>query len=234
MFNVAGFLTLIAATNYHPDQIPARAYWYGFLQFKDQVKAAATIGLFAVICSFMALAFPVMAIPAFWLYAVNSSLRCIAEYHKKRNPPINDPHFSSTKQKSSFYYSVCTATLSVVSATAMTIMILVPPAFTVTLVIACLICTALVITASYFWVNSTYGKHVADTELIEETYFKAGSKLALSPENRRERRPELEETAVYQPIFQKSASSSNIAPRADEEEPAADESEQSTAQIRSA
>lgn|GEM_PF-5967409 len=181
LFNCCGYLVLMVASHFYPDQDAATEAWYGFQQFKEQIKTAAAIGLTAMICGFVALAVPVMIIPSFWLYALHSTLRCVAEYHKKCNPPVNDEHFSSTRQARNFQYSLFTSALNIFAAIAATLAFFIPAIAFPTLVTAGFVCSLMVIWATYCWLDSTFGTHLPDIPLRMSSNKRMNIQLSASP-----------------------------------------------------
>jgi hypothetical protein len=162
------------ANLFYPDHKKRQEKWYGFAQFKEQLMYSSIIGFVATLLSVGAIFCPPLILPAVWLYLIGGIFWNIGEYHKFKNPPLDDLNFSSAKQNAYFSYSITATSMSFVAALATTIIYFFPPITIPVLVISALLSTALGALALEYWSSFTFGGHKPTpiyTNSVEMTQF---------------------------------------------------------------
>ena len=170
-----GYVLWYVATLFYPDYPRKHDEWYGFAEFKDQCQIAALIG---IVASILCLLFPILILPTALLYAGSNASWCIAEYHKKENPPLDDEDYSSAKQALYFIYTALITSSSIVAVVAATVALLFPPIAFVVLTAATVIGIALSVIALYFWGQCTFGNFAPDK--VSHSYNKLSDQLNFS------------------------------------------------------
>lgn len=160
-----GYLTWFIAARFYPDHLRKDEAWYGFTQFKDQFQLAALIGIIATIATIACFVYPALIIPAAWLYAVSNTLWCIAEYHKKNNPPFYEEDFSTKKQIDYFRYALLLTMISFIGALTASLVWCIPSVMPLTINISSLLCLDLSVAAFYYWRKVNFMTY--DADLIE-------------------------------------------------------------------
>lgn len=175
IFNIAsvalyllGYSLWLVNSYFYPNQTPKYNKWYGFAAFKEQNAHAAALGILATLTGVVAIALPVFALPAAWLFFTSNVIWCISEFHKLKNPPP-DKEYSESYQKSYLSYAISMSSVSVVGALATTLMFLIPPLYLPVLVVSTLLSVALVATAIGYWLDYTFNQH-KKTPITKSSY----------------------------------------------------------------
>lgn len=177
-FNLLGYLVWCLATFMHPEQKPHQYEWYGFAQFKEQHRMAAVLGILGSVLSFVAIAYPVFLIPAVWLFLGSNIFWTISEYHKYKNPAIQDPDYSHKKQKNFLYYAGTMTAIGFVTALATTLSICFPITSLFVLIASGLICTGLGVLSFEYWLKCAMITN--ENNGTSESYRQMSSPLSLA------------------------------------------------------
>lgn len=195
-----GYSVWFLTSHLYPHQPPKFNEWYGFAAFKDQNTYAAALGIAATLTGIAAIMFPVLALPAAWLFFASNSIWSISEYHKLKNPLYGDKNYSESYQKSYLSYALSMTTVSMVGAIATTALYFFPLFFLPIMVVSTLVSVGLIATAMGYWFDFTFNEHkktpVANPSY--ETMLSHGSKKSLK----------LEDTHCPAPIHEKGLFSS--------------------------
>lgn len=169
---LSGYLIWLFSSHFYPEHPHRFKNWYSFAQFRDQHKAAASLGVIAIAFSLLAFFIPILTIPSLWLLAISSGIWCISEYHKLKNPLAREENYSHSRQKALFRYSAIIASLALVFALTSTIPlffpVLAPAVFLVSLVLG----IALGVTGFRYWIICNFGDHKPDENVNEQSYGK--------------------------------------------------------------
>lgn len=154
-----GYISWFVASLLQPDHKHHHDKWYGFAKIKEQFLLSSCIGFIGAILSVVAVFIPILFPPAAFIFFLGNIIWTIGEFHKLKNPPGHDEHFSSTQQKSYVHYAVTTTAISLITAVAATLMVIFP-AMTLTITIfSLLVCVGLGALAFEFWLDTNFGKH---------------------------------------------------------------------------
>lgn len=151
--NMIGYSLWWLATYLHPDQSRSEFKWYGFAQFKEQHRISAILGIIASLFSFLAIAYPVLLIPAAWLFLSGNIVWTISEYHKLKNPASQEPGDSYEKQNNLLSYSGIMTAIGFITALSTTLSICFPALSIFVIIASSLIYTGLGVLAFEFWLN---------------------------------------------------------------------------------
>jgi hypothetical protein len=147
-----GYLLWAISSHFYPDHPRLKGHWCGFVQFREQSKMSAAIGTIAVILSFVAFVMPILIIPSLWLFFASNLIWSVSHYHRLKNPPTNEPNYSTESQTSYLNYTILTTVLSVVTAVCLTAAILSPVSAPLLLTVsACFGITLTVAAMGYFF-----------------------------------------------------------------------------------
>ncbi|WP_298622292.1 hypothetical protein [uncultured Legionella sp.] len=147
------------SSHFQPNQENNTEEWYGFAQFKEQFLYAATMGLIASLISILAIFFPVLIVPASWLFFSSNIFWTIGEYNKLQNPPESDENYSHSYQSTYLAYAMTMAATGLTTALSTTL-VFIFPAITVPIIItATIISTGLGVLATEYWLDYTFGDH---------------------------------------------------------------------------
>lgn len=125
-----GYGLWFAASLLHHEYARAPDSWLGFTSFREQYQVSAIIGITASIIWFF---FPAIIVPAAWLFLLSNLIWCISEHHKHVNPP---PEYNTPDTKPHFVigqslycnYTTIVTIVSLVTALALTLSVIFPPA----------------------------------------------------------------------------------------------------------
>ncbi len=155
---LSGYSLWFVASHFYPDHYPKFTEWYGFAQFKEQNSYAAFLGIAAALVSIAAIALPILAIPAVWMFFASNVLWTVGEYHKLKNPPP-DENYSESYQKSYLSYALAMTAMGLVGALAATAIFFFPLLTIPALAISGLMSIALGVVAVEYWLDYTFGDH---------------------------------------------------------------------------
>ncbi|WP_347251948.1 hypothetical protein [Legionella sp.] len=175
LYLVAYVLWLVACQLY-PDHPRLKKEWYGFAQFKNQHRIAAALGTIAVLCSILTFFFPIIAVPASWLFAISNGFWLISEYHKKQNP-ICEENYSSERQQVYLIYALLVTTMAIVTAIATTLITFYPIVTTATILLASLFSLCIGAAAFKYWAEYTFLDYKADNDTKGSYTFFLSNKL---------------------------------------------------------
>lgn len=161
-FYSIGYTLWLVACQMYPDQPAKKQFWYGFAQFKNQHRVSAVLGAVAIVCCVIAISFPIALVPANWLFVLSNCIWCIAEYHKKQNPPTDNQNYSSSQQSAYLRYAIVSTTMLLLTAIATTIATLFPPLAIFVFAASTLLGISLGAVAFYCWVDCTLNDHKPD------------------------------------------------------------------------
>ena len=127
---LVGYTLWFVASMLHPPYARKPDSWLGFASFRTQYQVAAILGIAAAIMWFF---FPIMIIPAAWLFLISNLIWTISEHHKKINPPpdhITDLEKLKYIQRQSVYcqYTKIATFISLMTAVGLTLALIFPPA----------------------------------------------------------------------------------------------------------
>lgn len=161
-FYLIAYVLWLAASHLYPDHPRLRREWYGFAQFKNQHRIAAALGTLAVICSIITFVFPIIAVPASWLFVISNVFWLISEYHKKQNPP-DEEDYSSERQHIYLIYASLITSMAIITAVATTIIAFYPIATIATILLASLFSICLGTVAFKYWAEYTFFDYQMDS-----------------------------------------------------------------------
>ncbi|WP_131794698.1 hypothetical protein [Fluoribacter gormanii] len=184
------YLSWFIACHLHPDHPEHYRKWYGFAQIKEQFLFSSIIGFTATIISVAAVFVPALFPPAAWLFLLGNIIWSIGEYHKFKNPPPGDESFSSTRQKAYVSYAITSTAISLVAATAATLIFFFPPMAIPITIFSLLVCVGLGAFAFEFWLNCNFGQHEPDQP--PESYYEMSGILRPSVSVEHSKSPEQE------------------------------------------
>lgn len=173
-----GYFLWFLSSHFSPDHRAEYTQWYGFAQFKEQNIYAASVGILAALVSIAAIALPVLAIPAAWMFVCCNSIWSISEYHKLKNP-IKDENYSESYQQSYFSYTLAMTTMGIIGALATTLIFFFPTITIPALVLSGIISIGIGIVAAEYWVDFTFGDH-KKTSSSTTSYDKMNNQLGAS------------------------------------------------------
>lgn len=133
--------------------------WYGFAEYKQQHLASAIIGILASALCIAGLFIPVLYPLATYLYLASNLFWCISEYHRLKNPPIDDPQYSSSYQKSYVNYTIAMTAIGLNTAIAATLVFLFPLITVPVMITTTIITIGLSALSAEFWFDFNYGDH---------------------------------------------------------------------------
>lgn len=168
-----GYIFWISASYIFPEHTQRTDRWYGFSQFKDQYKVAATIGTIATLLFIGAMFVPIINIPALWIFVISNGVWFTAEYHKLQHPPTYDKQFSPEKQRSYLYFAMMITLLSVVAAIAGTIAFACPPIAIMVLTVSTVISLVLGAAAVMYWFDSNFPTTKYSAEDVPDVTIKS-------------------------------------------------------------
>jgi hypothetical protein len=179
---LAGYLLWLLACQLYPDHPRLKGQWYAFSQFKVQNTVAALIGSLAILGCFVAFVFPIVIVPACWLFVVSNLLWGISQFHKMRNPPAYEVDYSSSRQKSYLYYIAIMVSLSILNAVSATLLVIFPP-LTVPIVVVTFVFSFLISLAAFHrWLDFNFYDHKPD-RIKHHSYLSMTAKLDSTPLN---------------------------------------------------
>lgn len=156
-----GYGLWFVSSHFYPEHTPMDNEWYGFTQFKEQYLYAATLGIIATVMSACAIAFPVLAIPAAWLFVISNSIWAVGEYHKLQNPPTYDPKYSHSRQDTYLSYAITMTAIGTITALSVTLSFLFPAIMIPVVVISAITCLGLGVLAADYWLDCAFNDHKA-------------------------------------------------------------------------
>lgn len=156
---LAAYSLWFASTLLKPSQEEQKDKWYGFAKIKEQFLLSSFIGFTATVLSIAAIFVPVLFPIAAWLFLLGNTVWAIGEYHKLKNPPVDDENFSYSRQKSYMSYAAVTSSMSLVTALAATLMLVFPPLTVPITLFSLLITIGLGVLAFEYWLDFNFGNH---------------------------------------------------------------------------
>lgn len=182
MFYLTGHFLSYIGSHIEPEHRRKAGAWYGFLQFREQFRLAAIIGILGTLLSISSYYLPVLLVFASWLFLIGNSIKSIGEYHKLNSPPTADTFFSTSRQNSLFLHSACNCLISIVSAIATTLVFFFPGASFSIMGVATLITIGIGAVSLQLWLDSHFGEHPKPCDLNSYAlmYNTMGSKLRIA------------------------------------------------------
>lgn len=178
-----GYLLWYVGTYLHPEHIRNEQKWFGFAQFREQFRIAAFLGATATVLSLIALFIPIIIIPAVWVILISNIVWAIGEYHKWNNPPLTDPTYSSSQQKSFLIYTLAMMFMALTAAIAATVLFFQPIVSVPVFIFSSLLGLGIAAFAAEYWLDYTFGTHQPDA--IKCSYNQMshhlGSGIAVAP-----------------------------------------------------
>ncbi|KTD36216.1 hypothetical protein Lnau_1200 [Legionella nautarum] len=192
----------LTASLFYPDHPRLQREWYGFAQFKNQHQIAAILGGIAIIFSVLAFIFPMLALPASWLFVFSNCVWLIGEYHKQQNPLPYEEDYSSERQSIYVIYASLVTTMACITAIATTVIAFWPAAMAVTVLLTSIFAILIGAATFRYWAEYTFFEHNIDKK-------KGSYNTLLANELAPRQRVQLEPTesasarniANYTPIF---------------------------------
>lgn len=181
--NSAGYCLWIAATLFYPNQERHENQWYGFAEFKEQHRTSAILGLVGTAFGFVAIAFPVLLIPAAWLFFSSNVVWVISELHKSKNPPTQDLEYSDKKQSHFLSYAITMTFIGFVTALATTLMFCFPVAALPVLIVSAIINAGLGLVATEYWLKVTFHTPENKTSHERMTHILCQDPMPQQPNN---------------------------------------------------
>lgn len=170
--------------------------WYGFAKIKEQLLYSSLIGFVATVLSVAAVFLPVLFPPAAWLFFIGNVIWAISEYHKLKNPP-EDENFSYTKQDAYQSYTMTITTISLVTATAATLMFVFPLIAIPTTIFSLLLCAGLGALAFEFWISYYFDAHKPLKD--PDSHMKMSDELGTTHKNKYSPAPHHEKSFFFSP-----------------------------------
>jgi len=131
--------------------------WYGYADFKTQNLLGATVGFLGVTLGLIAaLFFPPALMVGCWLIVASNIIWTTSEYHKYRHPDPNDPFYIPEKQSEYMKYVFMMTLVSMISASALTLCIIFPPATLTVMTISTITGLFLTGIAIHYWSEMTF------------------------------------------------------------------------------
>lgn len=174
-----GYVLWFAASLLQPEHKKDYNQWYGFAKIKEQFAVSSLVGLTATVLSIVAVFIPIIFPPAAWLFLIGNIIWTIGEYHKLKNPPLEDLTYSHTQQKAYLSYALTTTVISLITAIAATLIVVFPLASVPITVFSLLLCVGLGALAFEYWLNSNFGDHKPGT--TAQSYFEMADMLDNEP-----------------------------------------------------
>lgn len=128
-FTLIGYILWTASCMLAPKERRKKEAWYGFSQYKHQNRLAGIIGVIGIALFFVGIAVPVIIPVAYWLIFISNAYWAIAEFHKLRSPPQNEPGYTKKNQNHYYNYALLITLASLISAIGYTAAAAVPPFF---------------------------------------------------------------------------------------------------------
>ncbi|WP_028389316.1 hypothetical protein [Legionella fairfieldensis] len=192
-FYFIGYLLWAFACHLLPNRSGTNKKWYNLIQFKEQHRIAALLGIAAVLCNFIALVFPVTLIAACWLFVISDCIWLIGEYHKRKHPLDYEDNYSVKQQNAYLKYAASITISSLITAIATTIAFFCPVAIPIIVVVSTLIKVYLgIITLHYRLEFALPDKPASKPSSCAESYPQMIKNLSPQPaiSNRKEIIPE--------------------------------------------
>ena len=153
---LAAYILWFVASYLYPDHPRLQDHWFGFGQFKEQSRVSAIIGTVASILSVIAIAYPIVIIPALWLFFASNIIWSISHYHKLRNPPEFEDDYSANSQTNYIGYTILTTLVSLVTAFCITVSIIYPPISLAMLITSTILALLFTIIGLEYLINSSF------------------------------------------------------------------------------
>lgn len=156
---IAAYALWFLQTLLEPSQTKISKNWYSFSQYKDQFALSAFIGFIASTLCIAAFFNPVLLIPSSILFLVSNVFWTLGEYHKYKNPPLEDEEYSHSYQSSYLQYSIMVTGVSLVAAFLSTLAFIFPPTAIPIMIISGIICFGMSMLAWHYWIVANYDEH---------------------------------------------------------------------------
>lgn len=190
-FYFLGYILWLIASFLRPSLAPKKFTWYSFAEFKQQHKLAAILGVIATILSVLAIAFPILLVPASWLFLLGNCIWCVAEYHKFNNPPLYDDNYSHEKQKIYLRYALLMTSITLVGALATTVTFCFPAIVLPVMLFSTLLGILLNLTALHEWIKYSTFDDGRNGCKHSYTMMAAEMECELSPQPEQEHDPSI-------------------------------------------
>lgn len=159
---LVGYLVWYLTTFFYPEHQRKRESWYGFAQFKEQLQAAALLGILATMFCLIS---PALIIPAAWIYTISNTLWSMGEYHKMTRPATEDLSYSSRRQGLYLRYALLASASGIVTTIAATITFFYPLAALGIFIASTTISVSLMAVATYYWGKCVFGVFTPDATI---------------------------------------------------------------------
>ena len=204
-----GYALWLMACHFHPTYQPKKESWYGFTHFKNQNRIAAGLGFVAVALALTAFAFPTLVLPGACVFAISNVVWCVAEYHKRQNPPA-DPAYKPERQNYYLSYAILSTMVSLIAAACLALTFIFPPIGAAAFFISTLIGISLTIAAFYFLLSTpaTNDQEEDNTKAYTPSHTIITQQLAspkLEPQPSETQRQSALNAPVHSPLFKKEA-----------------------------
>jgi hypothetical protein len=177
MLYLLGYSLWYVSSHFYPEHHPEYTKWYGFAQFKEQNSYAAFLGILGALTSMAALALPVLALPAAWIFFGCNVFWTMAWYHKLKNP-LKDEPYSEAYQRSYLSYSLAITTMGLVGALATTLVFIFPAITIPALALSGALSIGLGLVALDFFLDFTFNDH-KKTPICKNSYDKMTNELSV-------------------------------------------------------
>lgn len=124
-----GYMLWVIESIISPDKRRNPAEWYGFISTKTQFILASVVGLIATGLGIAAIFFPILLIPACWLFTLSNLCWLLGEHQKTEHPPDSEiePNYQPARQNAYFQYVLVVSLVSLASTIITTVSIFFPP-----------------------------------------------------------------------------------------------------------
>lgn len=187
--NFLGYGLWFVSSHFYPEHKPKYSEWYGFAAFKEQNKYAAFVGMGGVLLSLAAIALPVLAIPAAWMFFISNAFWAMGEYHKYKSPLQNE-QYSKSYLKSCFSFAAAMTLMGLIAALTTTLIFVAPALVVPIFVVSAILSAGIGLVALRSWLDFTFGDH-KKLPPKEMSYNKMANELGSSLQ--------LEENPTHQP-----------------------------------
>lgn len=120
------YLTWYLVSKLYPSHPDLEKIAFDLNQFKSQNRLSAFIGLLGVLIAAIAFVFPVLMIPASWIFALSTACWVLSQVHKLFNPIPGDEEFSPERHKIYIVYATTLLAMGLLTAIATTLIFTMP------------------------------------------------------------------------------------------------------------
>lgn len=159
--------------------------WYGFAEYKQQHLASALFGILASVLCITGLFIPILYPLATCFYLASNLFWCISEYHRLKNPPLDDPEYSSSYQESYVNYTISMTAIGLNTTVAAIVSFFFPLIIVPLMITTTIITMGLSVLATEFWLDCNLGDHQENalSPPPYSSYERINNELGLSTNN---------------------------------------------------